>query len=193
MERVMADKPLGAAQNFCSKCGVKLHVEIPGDDNRLRYVCGDCGTVHYENPKVVAGCVTEYEGRILLCRRAIEPRYDCWTVPAGFMELGETVAEAAARETLEEACATVKLGSMLAVIDVVQAGQVHIFYRGTLVDGKYAAGSETLEAQLFAPADIPWDEIAFHSGYIALKQYLAQSEAGAEFVHSESAGGLPPR
>ena len=188
----MNGKPLGAPQQFCSGCGAELRIEIPGDDHRPRYVCGQCSTVHYENPKVVAGCVTEYAGRILLCRRSIEPRYNCWTVPAGFMELGETVAEAAARETLEEACAEVKLGPMLAVVDVVQAGQVHIFYRGTLVDGKYAAGSETLEAELFAPADIPWQEIAFHSGYIALKQYLAQSEAGAEFVHCESAGGLPP-
>lgn len=189
----MADKPLGSQQNFCSKCGAGVSIEVPGDDNRPRYVCSQCNTVHYENPKVVAGCVIEYEGRILLCRRAIEPRYNCWTVPAGFMELGETVADAATRETLEEACADVQLGSMLAVIDVVQAGQVHIFYRGTLIDGHHAAGSETLETELFAPADIPWLEIAFHSGYIALKQYLAQREAGVEFVHSESAGGLPPR
>ncbi len=183
----MSDKPLGTDQQHCSKCGTELRIETPAGDNRLRYVCPVCAYVMYENPKMVVGCVTEHDGKILLCRRAIEPRYNYWTVPAGFMELGETLAGGAARETLEEACATVKLGSMLAVVDVLQAGQVHIFFRGTLPDGQYGVGEESLDTQLFAPEDIPWEEIAFPSGYIALKQYLSQRETGVEYVHSEVA------
>jgi len=183
----MNDKPLGTDQQYCSKCGGELRSETPAGDNRLRYVCSNCGYVMYENPKMVVGCVIEHDEKILLCRRAIEPRYNFWTVPAGFMELGETLAEAAARETYEEACARVELGSMLAVVDVVQAGQAHIFFRGTLADGQYGVGEESLDTQLFTPEEIPWDEIAFPSGYIALKQYLKQRESGLEFVHAEVA------
>jgi len=143
-------------------------MEIPEGDNRLRYVCTGCKTVLYENPTLVVGCVTEYEGKILLCKRAIEPRLGYWTVPAGFMELGDTIEQAAARETREEACANIELGSMLAVVDVIHAGQVHVFFRGKLVDGAFGAGDESLEAELFGVDDIPWDEIAFRSGHIAL-------------------------
>jgi ADP-ribose pyrophosphatase YjhB (NUDIX family) len=186
----MSDKPLGAAQEYCPQCSAGLRSAIPPGDNKLRYVCSECDYVLYENPKLVVGCVTEHDGKILLCRRAIEPRYGCWTVPAGFMELGETLADAAARETLEEACATVKLGSMLAVVDVMHAGQVHVFFRGTLPDGSYGVGDESLDTKLFAPEEIPWNEIAFPSGMIALKQYLAQKEAGVETVHAEQAKPL---
>jgi ADP-ribose pyrophosphatase YjhB (NUDIX family) len=173
----MIDRPLGSIQDFCSKCGATLNATVPDGDNKLRYVCGQCSAVHYENPKLVVGCVTEYQGSILLCKRSIEPRLGYWTVPAGFMELGETLAQGAARETLEEACATVELGSLLAIVDVLEAGQVHVFYRGTLVDGKFAAGDESLDAQLFAAEEIPWDEIAFRSGTWALKKYI--EDAGA--------------
>jgi ADP-ribose pyrophosphatase YjhB (NUDIX family) len=186
----MKDKPLGAKQIHCPKCAGELRADIPAGDNRLRYVCGDCGFIFYENPKLVVGCVTEHEGKILLCKRAIEPRLGYWTVPAGFMELGETLGEGAARETLEEACANIELGSLLAVVDVIHAGQVHVFFRGKLVDGAFAAGDESLEAGLFAEADIPWDEIAFPSGHIALRQYLAQTAAGIEEVHTEQAQRL---
>ena len=140
---------------------------------------------------MVVGCVPEHDGQILLCKRAIEPRSGYWTVPAGFMELGETVADAARRETQEEACADVELGSLLAVVNIVRAGQVHIFYRGTLLDGKYGVGEESLDTQLFAPEEIPWDEIAFPSGYIALKQYLKQRETGVDCVHTEIAARKP--
>jgi ADP-ribose pyrophosphatase YjhB (NUDIX family) len=186
----MTEMPLGAEQQHCPKCAAKLCSAIPAGDNRLRYVCSACDYIFYENPKLVVGCVTEYEGRILLCKRAIEPRHGYWTVPAGFMELGETLTEGATRETLEEACANIELGSMLAVVDVVHAGQVHVFYRGKLIDGAYAAGDESLETELFSPAEIPWDEIAFPSGLIALKQYLLQSEQGIETVHTERAGRI---
>lgn len=183
----MNDEPLGTRLSYCPHCAAKLQIEIPAGDNMPRYVCNTCDTVLYENPKLVVGCVTEYDSRILLCKRAIAPRLGYWTVPAGFMELGETLAQAALRETREEACATVALGSMLAIIDVPEAGQVHVFFRGTLHDGKYAAGDESLETELYYPDDIPWDEIAFRSGHIALKQFLAQKEEGIERLHTEIA------
>ena len=178
----MASKPTGTAVSFCPKCGSKVSAEVPAGDNRLRYVCSACSAVLYENPKPVVGCVTEHAGKILLCKRAIEPRKGFWTVPAGFMELGENLADAAHRETMEEACADVELGSMLAIVDVVQAGQVHVFFRGRLAKPEFGVGEESLATELFAPDQIPWDEIAFSSGYIALKQYLAQRESGTESV-----------
>ena len=156
---------------YCSNCGSTVSRRIPSDDNRERWVCDDCGIVHYQNPLVVVGCVAEQNGKVLLCRRSIQPRYGYWTVPAGFMELGETVAGGAARETLEEACATVELGHIFACVDVVDAGQVHLFYTGKLI-GDFGAGEETLEAALFAEDEIPWDDIAFHSGKFALQKYF---------------------
>jgi ADP-ribose pyrophosphatase YjhB (NUDIX family) len=186
----MTEQPLGPLQNYCSKCGAALETRVPDGDNKLRYVCAECSFVHYDNPKIVTGAVVEHEGQILLCKRAIEPRRGYWTVPAGFMELGETVAQGASRETLEEACAQVRLGSLLAVVDVPEAGQVHMFYRATMTDGQYASGEESLDTRLFAPADIPWDEIAFRSGHIALTQYLEQKASGIEMVHMETATRL---
>ena len=186
----MINKPLGAEQSYCPKCAAKLRVEIPEGDNKLRYICTGCAAVLYENPKLVVGCVAEYEGSILLCKRAIKPRLGYWTVPAGFMEIGETLEQAATRETFEEACAKVTLGSLLAVVDVIHAGQVHVFFRGKLENGEFAAGDESLDTKLYASNEIPWDEIAFPSGVIALKQYLAQREAGIERVHTELAPRL---
>lgn len=156
---------------YCSSCGEPVAYRIPDGDNRERAVCSACNMIHYRNPLIVVGCVAEKDGKILLCKRSIEPRYGKWTVPAGFMELGESLAEGAARETLEEACATVEMGHLFASVDVVDAGQVHFFFTGRLVSG-YAAGEESLEADLFAPEDIPWDEIAFSSGKFALRKYL---------------------
>lgn len=183
----MTMAPLGTRLIYCSQCASRLTVATPSGDNKPRYVCTDCATVFYENPKPVVGCVTEYAGKILLCKRSIEPRLGYWTVPAGFMELGETLQQAAARETLEEACAEVQVGSLLAVVDVPEVGQVHVFFRGTLPDGKFAAGDESLDAGLFAPADIPWDDLAFRTVQIALEQYLNQQAAGAEWVHMDMA------
>ncbi len=127
--------------------------------------------MHYQNPLLVVGCVVESDGKILLCRRAIEPRHGFWTVPAGFMELGETLAGGAARETLEEACATVEIGHQFASVDVVDAGQVHVFFSAKLV-GSYGVGEESLDTQLFSEDEIPWDELAFQSGVFALKKFL---------------------
>jgi ADP-ribose pyrophosphatase YjhB (NUDIX family) len=163
---------------FCSECGQSITRAVPTGDNRERYVCTQCGTVHYQNPLIVAGCVPVHEGRILLCKRAIEPRLGYWTVPAGFMELGETVAAAAAREAREEAVAEVQIGALLAVIDVVQARQVHVFFEAGLASPEFAAGDETLEAGLYAPDEIPWDDIAFTSVRLALERHLANRGNG---------------
>ena len=159
---------------YCSSCGGTVSLRVPKDDNRERHICDDCGVVHYRNPQLVVGCVVERNGKILLCKRAIEPRYGYWTVPAGFMELGETAAGGAARETLEEALATIELGHLFAMVDVVDAGQVHLFFTGKLV-GDYGAGEESLESAMFSEDEIPWDDIAFQSGTFALQKYFEDS------------------
>jgi len=156
---------------FCSSCGELVARKVPDGDTVERWVCDACGTIHYQNPKIVVGCVPERDGRILLCKRAIEPQYGYWTVPAGFMELGETLAQGAARETLEEACAQVRIGHLFASVDVVQAGQVHLFFTADLLSD-FAAGDESLEVAMFEKDEIPWDEIAFRSGRFALRKYL---------------------
>jgi ADP-ribose pyrophosphatase YjhB (NUDIX family) len=158
----------------CSSCGSLVREKIPVGDNRHRWVCDECGTIHYQNPRIVVGCVAERDGRILLCRRAIEPRHGFWTVPAGFMELGETMEQGAARETMEEACADVEIDRLFASVDVIQAGQVHIFFAARLL-GNFAAGDESLEAALFSEHEIPWDDIAFRSGKFALEKFFADA------------------
>jgi len=159
------------AMKYCPRCGAEVVRSVPEDDNRERWVCERCETVHYQNPLIVVGCVAEKDGRILLCKRAIEPRYGYWTVPAGFMELGESLSEGAARETLEEACAEIEIGHLFASVDVVHAGQVHLFFTGK-VRGGFGVGDESLDTRLFAERDIPWDDIAFQSGRYALEMYF---------------------
>ncbi len=159
------------SMKHCSRCGSLVIKKIPDGDNRHRWVCDQCNTVHYQNPRIVVGCVPERDGRILLCRRAIEPRYGYWTVPAGFMELGETMEQGAARETLEEACAEVQIGHLFASVDVIEAGQVHLFFTATLL-GDFGAGSESLETALFSEQEIPWNKIAFRSGVFALERFF---------------------
>jgi ADP-ribose pyrophosphatase YjhB (NUDIX family) len=156
---------------YCMTCGHRVSRRFPVGDSRERYICDHCSEIHYQNPKIVVGCVPERDGRILLCRRAIEPRRGFWTVPAGFMELGETIAEGAARETREEALAEVEIGRLFASVDVIEAGQVHLFFAATLI-GDYGVGEESMETALFAKEDIPWPEIAFLSGRFALEKYL---------------------
>ncbi len=172
---------------FCGQCGAPVQQRIPSGEDRTREVCPVCNFVHYRNPIPVVGCVPEHEGRILLCRRAIDPRLGYWTVPAGFMELNETLAEGAIRETREEACAEVRLGELFSIVDLPGAGQVHFFFRGELLDGKYAPGLESLEVELFEPRDIPFEDIAFRSGVIALRRYLDSESNGL------SLDTVPPR
>ena len=167
----------------CSACGHPIQYSIPPGDQRERAVCTHCGAIHYQNPRIVAGCVVEHAGRILLCRRAIDPRRGFWTNPAGFMELGETLQRAALRETWEEALAEVQLGSMLSITNVLKTGQVHIFFRATLAEPRFGVGSESLEVRLFDESEIPWDEIAFRSGTFALQGYLEDRRAGREQLH----------
>ena len=156
---------------------------MPGDDTHERWICDSCGIIHYQNPLPVVGCVPEKDGKILLCKRAIEPRYGKWTVPAGFMELGESTAQGAARETLEEACAQVEIGHLFAVVDVIDAGQIHLFYTAKLLSD-FEPGAESLECQMFAEDEIPWDEIAFHSGRYALQKYFEDAgENNGVHVH----------
>jgi ADP-ribose pyrophosphatase YjhB (NUDIX family) len=157
---------------FCSDCGNPVKQEIPAGDNRPRYVCIDCKTIHYQNPKIVAGTLPIYQGKILLCKRAIEPRLGYWTLPAGFMENQETTSEAALRETWEEAEAKVTLDGLYTVMDIPHIDQVHIFFRATIIDGEFGVGDESLETKLFSPEEIPWDEISFPTVFQTLKQYL---------------------
>jgi ADP-ribose pyrophosphatase YjhB (NUDIX family) len=168
---------------FCEECGGAVQLAVPAGDNLPRFVCAACGHIHYRNPRLVVGCVPEHEDRILLCRRAIEPRRGYWTVPAGFMENGETLQQAAARESQEEALAEVTIGSLLAIVHVLHAEQVHVFFRARLPAARYAAGAESLEVTLVAPPDIPWDDIAFRSTDFALRRYLEDKAAGEERYH----------
>lgn len=146
---------------FCSQCGAELVLRVPPEDFRERHVCTGCSTVHYQNPRVVAGCIPEWDGRVLLCRRAIEPRAGYWNLPAGFMELGETTAEAAARETGEEANARIEVGGLYAVFNLPHISQVYFMYRARLLDLDFSAGHETAEARLFELDAVPWTELAF--------------------------------
>ncbi len=169
---------------FCSNCGAPVELRVPAGDNLPRHVCPACDTIHYQNPKMVIGCIPEWEGRILLCRRAIEPRLGLWTLPAGFMENGETVGQAALRETLEEANARVELTAMYSVLSVPHVNQVHIFYRARLLDLAFGAGTESLEVGLFAETDIPWREIAFRTVSTTLRHYYADRQVGAFGFHA---------
>jgi ADP-ribose pyrophosphatase YjhB (NUDIX family) len=177
---------------FCSHCGQSVTVQVPEGDHRPRHVCTGCGAIHYQNPKIVAGCVPEHEGRILLCRRAIEPRLGFWTIPAGFMENGETTQDAARRESLEEAQAEVEIGSLLAVVHVLHADQVHVMFRAKLPQPEFGPSPESLEVMLCDEADIPWTEIAFRSVDFALRRYLEDRRAGLE-RHHFTAIDLRPR
>ncbi len=148
-----------------------------------RAVCTSCGTVHYENPRVVVGCVPEWKGQILLCRRAIEPRRGYWTAPAGFLEIGESMHTAAARETAEEALAKVEIGSLLSIVNVLHAAQVHVMFRARLLSADHGAGVESLETGLFAEEAIPWADIAFASIRFALERYFLDRREQHERMH----------
>ncbi|MFC5303361.1 NUDIX hydrolase [Azospira restricta] len=178
--------------NFCSQCGAPVDLAVPPGDNVPRHVCRRCGTIHYQNPRMVIGCIAEWEGRILLCRRAIEPRLGLWTLPAGFMENNETTAQAAARETLEEACAEVEIDRLFALVNVPHIHQVHLFYTARLIGGRFGAGAESLESRLFAEAEIPWQEMAFRSVSFALRAWLDDRRRGVFGLHTTDLAPPPP-
>ncbi|MFM8801215.1 MAG: NUDIX hydrolase [Tagaea sp.] len=146
---------------------------VPDGDTRERLICGDCGFVHYDNPKIVVGAVAIWDERVLMCKRAIEPARGRWTIPAGYMELGETAEQGAAREALEEACARLEMGPLIGVYSIPRIGQVQLIYRARLVDGAFAAGAESLDAALYAWDEIPWDDIAFPTVRWALEDWRA--------------------
>jgi ADP-ribose pyrophosphatase YjhB (NUDIX family) len=168
---------------FCASCGAPVTQCIPDGDHLPRAVCTACGTVHYRNPRLIAGCVPEHEGRILICRRAIEPRRGYWTIPAGFMEVGETLQQAAARECEEEALARVEVGVLCAIVHVLHAEQVHVMFRARLADPAFGAGPESLESKLCEQRDIPWPELAFASVEFCLRRYFADRTAGRADLH----------
>jgi len=163
---------------FCSRCGGGIVRALPPNDTRHRHVCAACGAVHYENPRVVAGCIPEWNGRVLLCRRAIEPRAGLWNLPAGFMETGETVAETAVRETGEEANARVELLGLYSIMTLPHISQVYFMFRARLLDGEFSAGHETEEARLFEPDGIPWDQLAFPTVHHTLRFFVDDRTAG---------------
>ena len=167
----------------CKTCGGATEYRIPADDNRDRAVCTVCGTIHYENPLNVVGTVPVWGDQVLLCRRNIEPRYGLWTLPAGFMELGETLEQGAARETDEEAGAHFEMQELLTVLSVVRVGQLHLYFRARLLDTEFAPGPETIEARLFREDEIPWDELAFRTVRETLRYYFADRQKGQFGVH----------
>lgn len=167
----------------CKACGAATEYRIPADDNRERAVCTSCGTVHYENPLCVVGTVPVWRSQVLLCRRAIEPRHGLWTLPAGFLELGETTEAGALRETAEEAGARATLQGLFSLLNVVRVGQVHLFYRAELHDTDFAPGEESLEATLFEEHEIPWEQLAFRTVRETLQHYYADRSRGQFGLH----------
>jgi ADP-ribose pyrophosphatase YjhB (NUDIX family) len=175
---------------YCSNCGNAVELRIPTGDDRNRFVCARCETIHYQNPRLVVGCLPVHGERILLCRRAIEPRKHFWTLPAGFMENGETTQDGAQRETWEEARARLANVNLYRIFDLPHINQVYMFYRGELIDGAHGVGPESLETGLFEERDIPWDQLAFPVVMETLREFFADRSGGG--VYPVRASGLDP-
>lgn len=177
--------------NYCSHCGAKVSLRIPEGDHLPRHICDVCHAIHYQNPKLVIGSIPEWEDRILLCRRAIEPRHGFWTLPAGFMENSETTPQAAARETYEEALAEVEIDALYTLFNVPHISQVHLFFRARLLQPVFGAGQESLEVRLFSEEEMPWDEIAFASVRRTLQLYFAERKSGIFGFHLDDIHPVP--
>lgn len=177
---------LTANARFCSVCGSSVLRRIPPGDNRERDCCDNCGKIHYINPRPVVGTIPVWNERVLLCKRAIEPRYGKWTLPAGFMEVGETTAQGAERETMEEAGAHIRLGSLFTMIDVPHVEQVHFFFRADLLDLEFAPGTESLEVRLFDESEIPWEELAFRTVSLTLQLFFEDRRKGHFAIHTRA-------
>ena len=179
---------------YCSNCGSSnIEHKIPEGDNRLRYCCQDCGSIFYENPKIVAGCIAQWQGRILMCKRAIEPRLGTWTLPAGFMENHETIQEAAARETFEEATARTNNLELFAIYNLPHISQVYVMFKGDVEDGKASSGVESLETEFTSEEDIPWSEISFPIITETLELYFDDRKNGEYRLHTGEIKRLPDR
>ena len=178
---------------YCSNCGNRVVEKTPEGDSRLRHVCEACNIVHYQNPKIVAGCIPVWDNRLLLCKRAIEPRYGLWTLPAGFMENGESTEQAAARETLEEACASVEKLKLYGVFSIPQINQVYMMFRASLQSEDYHSGPESLDVRLFEEHEIPWDELAFPVVKLTLERYFQDINADHFPVYVENIMRHPAR
>ncbi|MCX8085769.1 MAG: NUDIX hydrolase [Rhodocyclaceae bacterium] len=174
--------------NFCSACGAPVQFKVPPGDTLPRHVCNTCGAIHYRNPRLVVGALPVWEDRVLLCRRAIDPRRGYWTLPAGFMENAETLAEAALRETREEANARIELDELFTLISVPHISQVHAIFRARLIDLDFSAGAESLEVALFDEASIPWQAIAFRTVALTLEHFFADRAKGRFLFHAEALG-----
>lgn len=170
---------------FCSNCANPVSFIVPPGDNRQRFCCSACNSIHYQNPRAVVGTLPVLGERVLLCKRAIEPRYGYWTLPAGFMENGETTAEGASRETLEEAGARVELQGLYSLIDVPHVDQIHLFFRARLLNTDFDPGTESLEVKLFDESQIPWDNIAFRTVSQTLRWFF-EDRAGANLAGGAS-------
>ncbi|HEX6794124.1 MAG TPA: NUDIX hydrolase [Casimicrobiaceae bacterium] len=169
---------------FCSACGSpRIERRVPDGDTLPRDVCAECGTIHYQNPKIVVGCLPEWQGRVLLCKRAIEPRKGLWTLPAGFLENGETLVDGALRETLEEADARVAIGDLYAVISLPQINQVYMMFRARLLDLGFGPGAESLEVRLFDESEIAWESLAFRTIARTLRNYFLDRRLDAFTLH----------
>ena len=168
---------------FCSACGSRVDLVVPEGDNRMRHVCIECGVIHYQNPNIVTGCIAEWEDRILLCKRAIEPRYGLWTLPAGFLEYGESSMHGAAREALEEAGAEMRDMKLFSVFSIPHINQVYTIYRGVLHEGKASPGDESLEVKLVTKDEVPWEQLAFPVVIETLKLYYRDMESGNYSMH----------
>ncbi|MGZ8216364.1 NUDIX hydrolase [Methylomagnum sp.] len=173
---------------FCNYCGGSLHQGIPEGDDRERHICADCGVIHYQNPKLIAGCIPVWGDRVLLCRRAIEPRLGYWTLPAGFMELGESLGEAARREAREEANVEVELEPLYTLFSLPHISQVYVFFRARMIEERFSAGPESLEVRLFREEEIPWDELSFETVYRALKLFFEDRRNGGFEFRLEDIG-----
>ncbi len=173
--------------NFCSNCGSpQLVRRTPEGDTHARVVCGKCHTIHYENPKIVTGCLPVWKDKVLLCRRAIEPAYGLWNIPSGYLENGESVIDGALREVREEAAARVTVDYLITLYNIERINQVYLQFVGGLVNGEFGIGIESLECALFSEAEIPWEEIAFTSSAFTLRKYFRNRREGRQLLHRSS-------